>query len=112
MARAYRRTLRRLTIAFVAFCLVVVILFFTIHTRPVRRYAVNKVTALLAQRHIDFQTDELNYNLLRASLDLKNIRVRSVDFPDAPVFATIARAQINLSLPDLLRHHAEANRAG
>lgn len=103
MARAYRRTLRRLTLAFIALCLVVVILFFTIHTRPVRRYAVNKVTALLAERHIEFQTDELNYNLLRASLDLKNIRVRSVDFPDAPVFATIARAQINLSLADLLR---------
>ena len=26
-----------------------------------------------------------------------------MDFPEAPVFATIARAQINLSLPDLLR---------
>ena len=103
MARAYRRTLRRLTIAFIALCLAAVILFFTIHTRPVRRYAVNKVTALLAQKHIEFQTDELNYNLLKASLDLKNIRVRSVDVPDAPVFATIARAQINLSLPDLLR---------
>ena len=103
VARAYRRTLRRLTIAFVALCLVLVILFFTIHTRPVRRYAINKVTALLAEKHIEFQTDELSYNLLRASLDLKNIRVRSVDFPDAPVFATIARAQINLSLPDLLR---------
>ena len=103
MARAYRRTLRRLTIGFVALCLVIVILFFTIHTRPVRRYAVNKVTALLAQKHIQFQADELNYNLLKASLDLKNIRVRSVDYPEAPVFATIARAQINLSLPDLLR---------
>lgn len=103
MARAYRRTLRRLTIAFVALCLAGVILFFTIHTRPVRRYAVNKVTALLAQKHIEFQTDELSYNLLRASLDLKNLRVRSVDLPDAPVFATIARARINLSLPDLLR---------
>ncbi|HKH71637.1 MAG TPA: translocation/assembly module TamB domain-containing protein, partial [Vicinamibacterales bacterium] len=103
MARAYRRTLRRLTIAFVALCLVIVILFFTIHTRPVRRYAVNKVTALLGQKHIAFQTDELSYNLLKASLDLKNVRVRSVDYPDAPVFATIARAQINLSLADLLR---------
>jgi outer membrane protein assembly factor BamA/autotransporter translocation and assembly factor TamB len=103
VARAYRRTLRRLLIAFVALCLVVVILFFTIHTRPVRRYAVNKVTALLAEKHIQFQADELNYNLLKASLDLKNIRVRSVDYPDSPVFATIARAQINLSLPDLLR---------
>jgi len=103
VARAYRRTLRRLTIAFVSLCLVAIILFFTIHTRPVRRYAVNKVIALLAQKHIEFQTDELNYNLLKASLDLKNIRVRSVDVPDAPVFATIKRAQINLSLPDLLR---------
>jgi outer membrane protein assembly factor BamA/autotransporter translocation and assembly factor TamB len=103
VARAYRRTLRRLTIAFVALCLVVVILFFTIHTRPVRRYAVNKVTALLAQKHIEFQADELNYNLLKASLDLKNIRVRSSEYADAPVFATIARAQLNLSLPDLLR---------
>ena len=103
VARAYRRTLRRLTIAFVALCLVAIILFFTIHTRPVRRYAVNKVMALLAEKHIEFQTDELNYNLLKASLDLKNVRVRSVDVPDAPVFATIKRAQINLSLPDLLR---------
>jgi outer membrane protein assembly factor BamA/autotransporter translocation and assembly factor TamB len=103
VARAYRRTLRRLTVAFVALCLVVVILFFTIHTRPVRRYAVNKVTALLAQRHIEFQADELSYNLLKASLDLRNVRVRSSDFPDLPVFASIARARINLSLPDLLR---------
>jgi outer membrane protein assembly factor BamA/autotransporter translocation and assembly factor TamB len=84
-------------------CLVVVILFFTIHTRPVRRYAVNKVTALLAQKQIELQTDELSYNLLKASLDLRNVRVRSATFPDAPVFATIARARINLSLPDLLR---------
>jgi uncharacterized protein involved in outer membrane biogenesis len=88
--------------AFVAFCLVIVILFFTIHTRPVRRYAINKVTQLLAQKQIDLQADELSYNLLKASLDLRNIRVRAAR-PDAPVFATVARAQINLSLPDLLR---------
>jgi outer membrane protein assembly factor BamA/autotransporter translocation and assembly factor TamB len=102
VATAYRRTLRRLATAFVVFCLVVIIFFFTIHTRPVRRYAVNKVTALLAQKQIELQTDELSYNLLKASFDLKNIRVRSSRFPDAPVFATIARARINLSLPDLL----------
>ena len=103
MARAYHRTLRRLATAFVVFCLVIVIVFFTIHTRPVRRYAVNKVTALLAQKQIELNADELNYNLLRASLDLRNVRVRSSKYPDAPVFATIARARINLSLPDLLR---------
>jgi outer membrane protein assembly factor BamA/autotransporter translocation and assembly factor TamB len=103
VARAYRRTLRRLATFVVVFCLVIVIVFFTIHTRPVRRYAVNKVTALLAQKQIELQTDELSYNLLKASLDLRNVRVRSPNSPDAPVFATIARARINLSLPDLLR---------
>jgi len=103
VARAHRRILRRLTIAFVALCLAVVILFFTIHTRPVRRYAMNRVTELLAQRNIEFQTDDLDYNLFKASLDLRNVRVRSSGAADLPVFATIARARINLSLPDLLR---------
>jgi outer membrane protein assembly factor BamA/autotransporter translocation and assembly factor TamB len=103
VARAYRRTLRRLATVVIVFCLVIVIVFFTIHTRPVRRYAVNKVTELLAQKQIALQADELSYNLLEASLDLKNVQVRSAKYPDAPVFATIARARINLSLSDLLR---------
>ena len=103
VAPAYRRTLRRLAVFVVVCCLVVVIVFFTIHTRPVRRYAVNKVAALLAQRQIGFQTDELGYNLLRTSIDLKNVRVRSTRLPDAPVFATIQRARLNLNLFDLLR---------
>ena len=103
MARAYRRTLRRLTALVVALCLVVVITFFTIHTRPVRRYAINKVAALLAERQIELQTDELGYNLLNSSLDLRNVRLRSARLPNAPVFATIGRARVNLSLADLLR---------
>jgi outer membrane protein assembly factor BamA/autotransporter translocation and assembly factor TamB len=103
VARAYRRTLRRLATVFVVFCLVIVIVFFTIHTRPVRRYAVDKVTALLAQKQIELRTDELSYNLLEASLDLRNVRIRSATYPDAPVFVTISRARINLSLSDLLR---------
>jgi outer membrane protein assembly factor BamA/autotransporter translocation and assembly factor TamB len=103
VARAYRRTLRRLTVLVVALCLVVLITFFTIHTRPVRRYAINKVAALLAERQIELQTDELGYNLLNSSLDLRNVRLRSARLPNAPVFATIGRARVNLSLADLLR---------
>ena len=55
------------------------------------------------QRQIELKTDELGYNLLNSSLDLKNVRLRSARLPDAPVFATIGRARINLSLVDLLR---------
>jgi outer membrane protein assembly factor BamA/autotransporter translocation and assembly factor TamB len=103
VATAYRRALRRLAAFVVILCLIGVVTFFTIHTGPVRRYAVNKVAALLAQRQIGFETDELGYNLLRTSIDLKNVRVRSTRLPDAPVFATIKRARLHLNLFDLLR---------
>jgi translocation and assembly module TamB len=103
VAKVYRRTLRRLTALVVALCLVFVITFFTIHSGPVRRYAANRITALLAQRQIELETEELGYNLLNASLDLRNVRVRSARLPGAPVFATIGRARIDLSLMDLLR---------
>ena len=103
MARAYRRTLRRLTTLVVVLCLVGVITFFTIHSRPVRRYAVSKVSELLAQRQIDFEADQLGYNLLNASLDLRNVRLGSARLPGAPAFATVERLRVNLNLFDLLR---------
>ena len=103
MARAYRRTLRRLTTLVVVLCLVSVITFFTIHSRPVRRYAVSKVSELLAQRQIDFEADQLGYNLLNASLDLRNVRLGSARLPGAPAFATVERLRVNLNLFDLLR---------
>jgi outer membrane protein assembly factor BamA/autotransporter translocation and assembly factor TamB len=103
VARAYRRWLRRLAIFVGAICVLLILALFVLQSGPVRRYALNRVTTLLAERHIELNTDELRYNLLNASLDLRNVRVRSSDLPDAPVFATIKRARIDVSLPDLLR---------
>lgn len=74
-----------------------------LHTPPARRFVLSQVTQLLAAEHIELSTDELNYNLFDLSLAVRNIRVRSPDAPNAPPFATIDRARLELSLVDLLR---------
>jgi len=84
-------------------CLLAVLTFVAVQTPPARRFATNQVIALLAREQIEFNTDELGYNLLGASFNLRNVRIRSTTWPDAPVFATIGRLRINMSLMQLLR---------
>jgi len=72
-----RRRFRRLRIFAGVICLVAVLTFVAIHTPPVRRFAANEVVALLARERIEFSTDELGYNLLGASFNLRNVRIRS-----------------------------------
>src|SRR5262245_47531050 len=97
-----RRILRALSIFAVVICLLVVLLLFALHSAPARRFAVNRVTSLLAAHQIELQTDELRYNLFKLSIDLRNVRIRSAATSQAPVFATIGRAQLDLSLRQLL----------
>ena len=61
------------------------------------------MSELLARRQIDFEADQLGYNLLNASLDLRNVRLGSARLPGAPAFATVERLRVNLNLFDLLR---------
>jgi outer membrane protein assembly complex protein YaeT len=98
-----RRRLRGLRLAAAILCLLAVLTFIAIQTPPARRFAVSQVVALLARERIEFSTDELGYNLLGASFNLRNVRIRSTTWPDAPVFATIGRLRINMSLLQLLR---------
>ena len=84
-------------------CALVIVALIAVHTPPARRYVADQVVALLAREQIEFSTDQLGYNVLNASVNLRNVRVRSTTWPDAPVFATIGRARINLSLFQLLR---------
>ena len=98
-----RRRLRGLRLVAAILCLVAVLTFVAIQTPPARRFAVNQVVALLARERIEFSTDELGYNLLGASFNLRNVRIRSTTWPDAPVFATIGRLRVNMSLLQLLR---------
>jgi outer membrane protein assembly factor BamA/autotransporter translocation and assembly factor TamB len=83
--------------------LLVIVALFVAHSAPVRRYAFSHITAILAQRQIGLELDGFSYNLLNASIDLRNVRVRSERLPDAPTFASIGRARIDMSLVDLLR---------
>jgi len=83
--------------------LIAVLTFVAVQTPPARRFAANQVIALLAREKIEFSTDELGYNLLGASFNLRNVRIRSTTWPDAPVFATIGRLRINMNLVQLLR---------
>src|SRR5215207_8363404 len=99
---ASSRLVRAIKIFAVVLCLLVVLLIFIVHSAPARRYAVNRVVSLLASQQIELQTDELRYNLFKLSIDLKNVRLRSAR-ADAPVFATVGRAQLDLSLRQLLR---------
>jgi outer membrane protein assembly complex protein YaeT len=86
-----------------ATCVLLIVALVVVHTPPVRRYVVDRVVAVLAREQIEFSTDELSYNALNASFNLRNVRIRSTAWPDAPVFATIAHVRANLSLLQLLR---------
>ena len=101
--RRGRRFIRGLGIFAGVICALLIIALIAVHTPPARRYVTEQVVALLAREQIEFSTDQLGYNVLNASVNLRNIRVRSTAWPDAPVFATIGRAQIDLSLVQLLR---------
>ena len=70
---------------------------------PGRRLLLGRVTAFLASRHVDLQADDVRYNLFTLAIDARNVRVRSGISGDLPVFATIGRAELDLSLADLVR---------
>ena len=98
-----RRTFRRLGIAGGIICAPIIVGLIAVHTPPARRYLIDQVVALLSREQIEFSTDQLGYNVLNASVNLRNVRVRSTTWPDAPAFATIGRLRLNLSLLQLLR---------
>ena len=84
-------------------CVLVGAALIALHTPPGRRFVLAQVTQLLAAQRIALSTDELRYNLLDLSLSLRNIRVRSPEAPNAPPFAVIPSARVDLSLLQLLR---------
>ncbi len=63
---------------------------------------VARVTALLENQNISFATDQLSYNLLELSTDLRHVRVTTA-LPGAPPFLEIDDVRIDLSLWQVLR---------
>ena len=59
---------------------------------------LSRVTQLLAAQQIDFRADQLNYNLLDLSLDLRDVTIRSPRRAQDPPFAVIGHLRADLSL--------------
>ena len=81
--------LRTLAIFGAGLCLLVVLLLLALQSGPVRKFALERITAFLASQQIDLQTDSLHYNLFTLSIDVRNLRLRSAAAVDLPAVATI-----------------------
>jgi outer membrane protein assembly complex protein YaeT len=78
-----------------------------LHTPAAKRFVLSQVTKVLAEQQIDLNADGLNYNLFNLSLALRGIKVRSLRAPEAPPFAVISGARVDLRLVPLLRGRYE-----
>jgi len=94
---------RTLAISGGLLCLLVALVVVVLQSGPVRRFALDRLTTFLASRQIELQIGDLQYSLFGLSIEVKNLRVRSQGSADLPAFATIGRAQLNLSLIHLVR---------
>jgi hypothetical protein len=72
-----RRILRALAVLGAALCLLVVLLLLVLQSDSVQKFALDRITAVLASRHIDLQAGSLRYNLFALSIDVRNLRLRS-----------------------------------
>jgi outer membrane protein assembly factor BamA/autotransporter translocation and assembly factor TamB len=98
-----KRAAKWLGLVCLALVAVVGLILAGLHTPQGRGYVLSKVTDLLASRQIDFRADQLRYNLLDLSLDLRDVTIRSPRGEADPPFAVIGRLQADLSLRALLR---------
>ncbi|HEU4935765.1 MAG TPA: translocation/assembly module TamB domain-containing protein [Vicinamibacterales bacterium] len=98
-----RRVVRRLAMSGGVLCLLTALVLILLQSGPARRLALGRLTTLLASHQIELQVDDFQYSLFRLSVDVRNLRVRPHGLTDLPAFATVGRAQFNLSLTDLLR---------
>jgi outer membrane protein assembly complex protein YaeT len=95
--------LRLALIVLLGLVLGVVSLLLVLHSPPVQRYALGRLQGLLHDRGIQFEAAALCYSLLRFSVDLSGVAIRSATAPDLPVFARIARVRASLGFRDLIR---------
>ncbi|MEZ5286937.1 MAG: hypothetical protein R2712_19450 [Vicinamibacterales bacterium] len=92
----WSRLRRRLAIAGLVVFLLVAIAVVAVQSPAGRRFVKGQVTRLLAERHIAFSADELDYNLFDLSVALDNLRVAPTDRPDLPPLLTAERVSLDL----------------
>src|SRR5687767_7440004 len=102
-SRPRRRWVRALFIGVAVLVMLVAGLVAFLHTPPARRFVVSRITELLRQQNVQFETDDLSYNLLDLSVRFRNLRIRAHGAPELPPFAEIDEARLDLSLMQVLR---------
>jgi len=98
-----RRVLKWLGLACVGLVLLLLIGIAALQSAAGRRFVLSRVAALLAAQQIDFNADDLRYNLLDLSLDLRGVTIKSARRATDPPFAVIRHLTADLSLHDLVR---------
>jgi outer membrane protein assembly complex protein YaeT len=101
--RAVQLRFRVVAILGSGLCLLVVLLFIALQSGPARRFAVSRITSILASQHMELRIGELRYNLLSLSIDARDLRLRSGTASSLSTFATIGRLRLDVSLAELLR---------
>src|SRR5687768_12480805 len=111
MAAVKHRRLRRFGVIAGSAVLLLLLFVAALHAPPVKRYVLSEVTRLLAASQIVLTAQRLDYNLFNLSLVVEDVTLRAVGANDAPAFAHVDRATVDLSLLPLLRRQYVVERA-
>jgi len=88
----------------VSLILGIVILVALLHTAPVKRYVLDKARGYFrASQGIELDVASLDYNLLRLSVTLEQVTLKSSAAPDLPPILQIERANVGLRWSELIR---------
>ncbi|HEX5107881.1 MAG TPA: translocation/assembly module TamB domain-containing protein [Vicinamibacterales bacterium] len=98
-----RARLRLLCVVVGSVLLLLVLVISALHTSPVKRYLLSRVTTLLADSGIGLVVGQLDYNLFALTLSVEGVTLRALAAPDAPPFAHIDHADVDVGLLALLR---------
>jgi uncharacterized protein involved in outer membrane biogenesis len=97
------RVLKWLGLLCLGLVVLVIVALGVLQTPPAREFVSSRVTKLLASRQIDFNANQLRYNLFNFSLELRDVTIKSARRESDPPFAVIKHLRANLSLHDLIR---------
>ena len=98
----YRRVIRFSGFALGGILFLIALGLLLVHTSPVRKIFLNKLSAILQTKEIAFEAADLEYNLFRSSVTLHKVVVRSAAAPDLPPIAQADQLSVTINSWKLL----------
>jgi len=74
-----------------------------LHTPPARRFLLDQLISMLADRDVNFAAGEVEYNLIEGTATLRDVRVSASDAQDLGVLLRARRISATISLRQLIR---------